>query len=315
MNKTMVCIQLLQLLSTHDVMNKNALAEALEINPRNIIEYVKTLQDSGYDIVSKRGVYGGYQLNSSSMLPAIKLKEDEINILKASCSYLEKRPDFLDYQTYLRALSKILSNHTVDQNTNVNLTIIDRFPLAMPKEELLNRYNLFLKALDQHKKCEIGYLSTHNKVKSHIIHPYKVFVYNSSWFVLAWNETVHNFGYFKLNRIETIKILNDDFTYLKTYKESDFIDEFGMKQNGDYFDIKLELTDLWTVVSERIYGKNQKLTKLDVHKTIFECSMQNKQMIKSFVLGFGRKAKVLSPDWLKEMIFEEIKQMQEEQEQ
>ena len=43
----MLCIQLLELLSAKEVMSKNELAELLEVNPRNIIEYIKTLQDSG----------------------------------------------------------------------------------------------------------------------------------------------------------------------------------------------------------------------------------------------------------------------------
>lgn len=313
MNKMMLCIELLQLLATHDVMSKNELADALEINPRNISEYVKTLQNCGYDIVSKMGIYGGYHLNQNSLIPPIRLKPNEMEVLRASCSYLEKQQDFLDYNTYLKAMGKILSNHTMDETKDVeDITIIDRYPLAMPKEELQKRYLTFKEAIQSFHKCEVDYLSTHNKIKKHIIHPYKVFVYNASWFVLAWNETVHNFGYFKLNRITNIVILKDTFTILKTYKESDFIDEFGMKQNGDFYDIVLELTDLYTVVVERIYGKNQTITKVDDHKTIFSCSMQNKQQIKSFVLGFGRKAKVLSPDWLKEMIQEEIKAMKEE---
>lgn len=49
--------------------------------------------------------------------------------------------------------------------------------------------------------------------------------------------------------------------------------------------------------------------KLDEHKTILECSMQNKQIIQSFVLGFGSKAKVLEPQWLKEQIRDEAKKI------
>ena len=64
MNKTMLCIELLQLLSAKDIMNKNELADALEINPRNVKEYIKTLQDCGYDIESVRGIYSGNNLLS-----------------------------------------------------------------------------------------------------------------------------------------------------------------------------------------------------------------------------------------------------------
>lgn len=299
----MLCIQLLELLSAKDIMSKNELAELLEVNPRNIIEYIKTLQDSGYDIQSVRGIYGGYHLNRDSILPAIRLTQKEADLLKSSCSYLENKADFLEYKAYLKAISKVLSCN-IDSYAN-EVKIIDRYPLAMPKSELLERYTKFNEAMTSSKKCRIWYLSTKDKLSEHVIHPYRVFVFNGAWMVLAWNETVHDFGYFKLNRMQKIEILPEKFTILKTYHASEYIDNFGMRQNGEYYDIQLELTDLYTVISERIYGKNQKITRIDEHRTLLECSMQNKAMIKTFVLGFGSKAKVLKPLWLREEIKEE----------
>ncbi|MDE7263927.1 MAG: WYL domain-containing protein [Anaeroplasmataceae bacterium] len=307
MNKTMLCLEILQLLSAKNIMSKNEIADILEINPRNVIEYIKTLQDCGYNIESVRGIYGGYYLNKDSILPSLKLTQKEVDLLKSSCAFLEHQPDFLEYKTYVKAISKILS--TSIESISMDVKIIDRYPLAMPKEELLQRYTAFTEAITLHKKCEITYLSTKNKESIHIVHPYQVFVFNGAWLVLAWNETVNEFGYFKLNRIKSYQILSAKFTILKTYQSSAYIDQYGMKQNGEYYDIKLELKDLYTVISERIYGKNQKITKVDEHITILECSMQNKQVIQSFVLGFGSKAKVIEPLWLKEQIASEAKKI------
>lgn len=307
MNKTLLCIEILQLLSAKNIMSKNELADMLEINPRNIIEYIKTLQDCGFDIESYRGIYGGYHLNKDSLLPVVKLTKREVEVLKSSCLFLEKQPDFLEYKNYLKAISKVLSTNVESFSTDVQ--IIERYPLLMPKDELLKRYTIFTEAMTNHKKCEITYLSTRNKENRHIIHPYQVFVFNGSWLCLAWNETVNEFGYFKLNRIQDIQILNQKFTILKTYQSSDYVDQFGMKQNGEYFDIKLEFKDLYTVISERVYGKHQKITQVDDRTTILECSMQNKNIIKSFVLGFGSKVKVVEPLWLKEEIREEARKM------
>lgn len=309
MNKTMLCIEILQLLSAKNIMNKNEIADILEINSRNVIEYIKTLQDCGYDIESIRGVHGGYHLNKENFLPKIKLSEKEISLLKSTVSFLEHRSDFLEYNEYVKVVSKILSVN-VDTISN-DVKIIDRFPLAMPKGELLKRYNLFLEAMTLSKKCSIRYLSTKNKEHIHIIHPYQVFIFNGAWLVLAWNETVNEFGYFKLNRIKDIEILNQGFTILKTYNSSDYVDQYGMKNNGEYYDIKVEFRDLYTVISERIYGKNQRIVKIDEHRTLLECSMQNKDMIKSFILGFGSKVKVIEPVWLKEEIKNEIRRMLE----
>lgn len=309
MNKTSACIKILQLLNCKEVMNRNELADILEINPRNIGEYVKELIIAGYDIMTVPGRAGGYHLNKNNLFPSVKLSNEESKFLKETCNFLELQQDFLDYKKYASIMGRVLSSSTFPNESASILTVIERYPLAMPKEELLERHNVFSKAMEELKKCRISYLSSHNQIREHILHPYKVFVYNGSWFVLAWNETVHDFGYFKLNRIQKIEITNEKFIRSRTYNESMYLDEFGMKQNGKYYRIKLELKNLYTVVCERIYGKNQEITKIDDHTTILECDMQNKRMILTFVLSFGSKARVIEPEWLKEDVEKEISAM------
>lgn len=309
MNKTSACIKLLQLLNCKEVMNKQELASVLEINPRNISEYIKELQVAGYDIVSVKGRFGGYHLNKTNLFPVLTLDEDEVKLIRDTNKFLEGTSEYLNYNQFYALMGKILSTSEFPNMSHHILTIIERYPLTMPKEEIIDRYNAFSVAIDQCKKCKINYLSSHNTVKDHILHPYKVFVYNGSWFVLAWNETVHDFGYFKLNRIQSVEVLPNYFVRLKTYDESMYLDEFGMKQNGKYYRIKLELKDLYTVICERIYGRDQVITKVDDHTTILECDMQNKRMILTFVLSFGSKAKVIEPLWLKEEVLKEAQAM------
>ena len=45
MNRTALCIRMLELLSTKKIYKISELAELLETNPRNIIEYKKELED------------------------------------------------------------------------------------------------------------------------------------------------------------------------------------------------------------------------------------------------------------------------------
>lgn len=305
MNKTAACFKILQLLNCKEVMTKAELADILEINPRNITEYIKELQVAGYDITPIKGRSGGYYFNKTNTLPSLKLTKDEFSVIREGLSYLESEGGFMQYNKFSSVIGKMLASSSFPNVSSQILTVIERYPLAMPKEDILERYNAIDEALNKLVKCKIEYLSSHNEIRNHLLHPYKVFVYNGSWFVLGWNETVHDFGYFKLNRIQKVTLTKETFTILKTYDESFYLDEFGMKQNGKYYRIKLELKNLYTVICERIYGKNQQITKIDDKTTILECDMQNKRQILTFVLSFGSKAKVLEPEWLKEEISKE----------
>ena len=89
---------------------------------------------------------------------------------------------------------------------------------------------------------------------------------------------------------------------LLSYNERDYLDESGgMKQNGDWYDMKLKVTGQYAMlVRERVYGKNQQVECVDNNTTILSCKMQNKENIKVFVLGFGSHCEVLEPEWLKD---------------
>ncbi len=305
MGKTSACIKMIQILSCRDVVSTKELADLLETNPRNIKEYVKELEIAGYTVESEKGIYGGYRLDKRELLPSLSLSKAEKELLQEGTNFLKECSDFVKFNAYQQVMGKIMSTFPSNQRVEP-ITMIDRFPLAIDRNLLQQRYEILSEAIEEQLKCEVKYLPASNQVKEHILHPYKLFVYNGSWFVLAWNERIHDFGYFKLNRITEIVKTRNHFTLLKTYEESDFLDSFGMKQNGEYYHIELELKDLKTVMQERIYGKNQKIEEIDEHYIRFMCDMQNKNMILSFVLSFGSKCKVLSPDWLKEMLEKEL---------
>lgn len=302
MNRAAACIKLIQILSVrNDYVSTEELADILETNPRNIREYIKELEVAGYTLESMKGLYGGYRLDKSCLLPSLKLTKDDKKVISSGLDYLLQKKEFLDYNQFQAVLGRMLAS--VERTNEVTpITMIDRFPLQMDKMELEKRYQVLNECIDSQIKCEITYRSASNKERIHTIHPYKLFVYNGTWFILGYNESISNFGYFKLNRIVDIYKTRSRFTILKSYNESDYLDGFGMTKNGEYYKVKLEFTNLNMAISERIYGRHQVVKEIDESHTLFEAEMQNKDMIASFVMSFGKNCKVIEPQWLKDKI-------------
>ena len=59
------------------------------------------------------------------------------------------------------------------------------------------------------------------------------------------------------------------------------------------------------------YGKNQHIEEIDSKHIIFDCEMQNKDMILSFVLSLGKNATVLEPEWLINNVKNALEKMME----
>ena len=312
MGKAAMCIQMLQILNSGRVYKVSELADLLETNPRHIIEYKKELEEAGYYIISIPGKYGGYQLDQSSVIPALKLTDEETSALYEGAGYLLSRNDFLSKTNYQKAMGKIYSSvsRDIEQPTP---TVANRFPLAMPEVEIERRYKTMDECIRLKCKVEIEYLSLKNEVSRRILHPYKLFMYNNAWYVLGYDEKSNEIRYFKLNRIQSFtRLAGKKFRVLLSYKESDYLDEYGMKQNGEWYPIKLRVTGPYAMlVRERIYGRNQLVECVDNDTTILSCEMQNKENIKVFALGFGAHCQVLEPEWLKNEVSSEAHLIQE----
>ena len=306
-NKTAATIKLIQVLSARgEYISTSELADMIETNPRNVKEYIKEIEVCGYKVDSLAGVYGGYRMNKASLLPAINLNNDEVKLIRDTTSYLKSKNDYFANIEIDSVMGKILASLD-DSKPITPLTMVDKFPLLMPKDELQKRFTILNDGIESQLKVEIEYLSVAGTIKNHIIHPYKLFVYNGNWFVIAYNETVNDIGYFKLNRINDLFITRNHFTVLKTYVEEDYLDGYGMVKNGEYYHIELLLTNLNTVMKERIYGKNQIIEEIDDKHIKFKCDMQNQEMILSFVLSFGNKCKIIEPEWLKDRVKETLR--------
>ncbi len=312
MGKTALCIKMLQILNSGRIYKISELASMLETNPRNVIEYRNELEEAGYIIISAPGKYGGYKLDRTSVIPSIKLSEDEKDALTEGSGYVLSRNDFMHRDNFRSAMSKIYSS--LKHGAESDPALFDRFPLAMPLEELKSRYDAIRDCIPKSERgrgkvISIGYRSSGGEEKERRIEPYKLFMYNNAWFVLAFDELSGEIRYFKLNRITAFARTNDTFRKLLSFNESDYLDDFGMKNNGEWHEIKLLLTGNYaTLVEERIYGRDQTVEKAQ-GGAVLTVSMQNKENIKVFVLGFGEHCRVLSPEWLKDEIRKTIAKM------
>ena len=308
MSKTSQCIELLKILySRSRVVSVNELAFALETNPRNIPEYVNELRDCGYHIKTVQGRYGGYLLERKEIFPALKLSDSEREGLMAGYEYLLARKDFMERVDYGKAMAKITSAIMSRDVAMDDSLIVDRFPLTMTQEELESRYLAIQSCIENKTVLKIEYLSLDNQASNRLIHPYKLYMYNNAWYVLAFDEVSGEIRYFKMNRIENFIVQPQKFSVLRSYNERDYLDEYGMKQNGEWYPIKLRLTGNYAMLAkERVYGKNQKVEVVDDKTTLLSCEMQNKGNILNFVLSFGADCEVLDPEWLKEKVVETI---------
>ena len=265
------------------------------INPRNIIEYRKELELAGYRINVFSGKYGGYQLDKSSLFPTIQFSSDEKQVLIDAYEYLSSKICFLKKDVLDKAFGKIYSsfNNEIKHKQYIS---IDKDSLVMDENELKIRFDAISKCVTKKRKVRISYESSQTGIQSHIVHPYKLFLNNDEWYFFAWNPEIGNVWYYKLTRIIDYEILDETFTIWKYFDPKNYINEYGLKKDGEWYEIEFIVSGPYaTRFKEKRHGKNQKIEPLEDGRFRVNFSMQNKQDILSLMLAGGDYVEKISP--------------------
>lgn len=118
MNRTSLCIRMLLILKANatkqNPINSKELAQALEVNPRNIREYKRELITAGYNIQEIKGRYGGYYLDETSIFPALRLDKQEEQALLEAKHFIQTQ-QFEKKSNFNSAVDKVL-NSSRDMN-------------------------------------------------------------------------------------------------------------------------------------------------------------------------------------------------------
>ena len=111
MNRCALTIRMLMILrarGTKYPVSTRVLAQELETNPRNIREFKKELVTAGFNIVEKKGPYGGYMLDEEQLMPVTRLTEEEMAALEEGISFMKGHPEVSFYPAYRSAMDKVL---------------------------------------------------------------------------------------------------------------------------------------------------------------------------------------------------------------
>lgn len=323
--KTAKCIRMLQYLSSGRTVHIDEIAKFLDNTcedknePRNVVEYRKELERAGYVIEYTSGRYGGYRLLGSALIPSVKFSEEERKALVEASAFLRGRSDFPWSNDFESAMSKLYSSGFHEAENPLLAIQIKKG--TMSAEEITERYRTIESCIKHKTKLFMQYLSNDNQIRERIIHPYKLFIYNESWFTIGYCELAQDFRVFKLARIKNCHPTSDKFRISLLYNEKDHFDEFGFKGAGsgphatdhnEWIHIKLKLTGrpaMW--IKDSVYGKNQILTETEDSATILECDMHYRSNTIRFALGFGEDCEILEPEWLREELVRQAERILE----
>ncbi len=200
-------------LLTHERITAQKFADKYEVSTRTIMRDMEELSMAGIPIVSIQGNAGGFSIMENFKLERNFLTVDEMAILR---SVLEGfRDSVLDEESNI-ILDKLASVKESSMNmtdTDEMYDIVMDFSGWADPIHLKNMVQTLKRNIESNGVVEIQYFNNNGYETRRFIHPHRLLLKNSAWYLQAYCERAEAFRIFKLARIKVV--LETERTFVK----------------------------------------------------------------------------------------------------
>lgn len=232
-NRISRIIKIFTYLQSKTLVTATFLAEKFDVSVRTIYRDIRSLEQAGVPIHTEEGK--GYSIMEGYKIPPIMFTEEEANALITAGQFVLKNTDTSLIRYYTEAISKVKA--VLQYSKKEKTQLLSERIAVKPKiehEYSTNTLTLFQNALVDYRLLEITYLSGYkNEETQRQIEPFAL--YNNlheSWTLIAYCRLRKDFRLFRLERVLSIKILDEHFSPHKMTLEQ-FIEDYKKRRAND----------------------------------------------------------------------------------
>jgi predicted DNA-binding transcriptional regulator YafY len=199
-------------LQTKKFLTVAELAKQFLVSNRTIYRDIKTLEQANIPIVVENGK--GYSLIEGYNIPPIMFTETEANALITAAQLIQKNKDASFVKEYTAAINKIKSVLKRNTKDKANL-LADRlvFRQNTENQSTSNYLSTLQLALTNYNLCKIKYhaIQEANQITERTVEPFAIYSTQENWLLIAFCRLRKDFRAFRLDRIQSLSILNEQF--------------------------------------------------------------------------------------------------------
>ncbi len=200
--------QIVLLLGRGRVLTARILAERLEVSERTIYRDIQDLVASGVPIAGEAGV--GYVLRRGYQVPPLMFNEEELQALVFGADVAKSWGD----SEMARAADSILAK--IDAVLPERLRpALDTHRLVVPDTHMTERSSQMLgdvrDGINRGMRLFLDYQDATEQSTERIVWPLTLLYWGKSWTLGAWCELRQAFRSFRIDRIQTLNVLNSSF--------------------------------------------------------------------------------------------------------
>lgn len=271
------------------------LAEKFEVSVRTIYRDIDVISSAGIPIYVTAGRHGGIQILDNYVLDKAFFSDKEQQDIILALQSLSVIDDACE--------TALLTKISALFNTRLENWVEVDFGRWGSSTQDHVKFELLKKAVITHKAVNIVYVSSSCKKTTRKIHTLKLFYKSKDWYVKGYCTERQDFRLFKINRIISCELLDEDFTPV----------EFPDLQDTEQENDKKIVLRFPKEMAYRVYDafKDDDLTEQENGDLIAAAYMPEDTWLIGYLLSFGAYVEVIEPAYLRGILSAEAKKIYE----
>ena len=276
--------ELIDMLEKHDI----------QCERKTVYSDIAALQDYGVDIVSIPGKNGGYYIASRNFeLPELKLLIDAVQSSR-----------FLTEKKSRELIEKLCRECSVHEAQLVRRDVLVSGRVKSMNETIYYNVDAIQEAISQNAQILFRYFDWNldctrkYRDKDYVASPYGLCQDNENCYLLAYSDR-HGITSYRVDRMADIRLLEEKRIPCPELTGKNLIEhanQLFQMFSGDAVDVKMRFhRSLVNVVVDR-FGRETMLIPDGEEHFVFTTRVAVSPLFLSWLVGFGKKAKVLYPE-------------------
>lgn len=287
-------VSILSVLLQKEKVTTAYLAEKFEVSKRTIMRDIDSLNKAGIPIVTTQGNGGGVSIMNNYKLDKTLLSSNDLRSIIAGLKGLDSVSGTNQYKQLMEKLNAV----DIDNQFIIDLSSWDKSAFA-------DKIALIKSAIERKEKISFHYISP-NGESERVLEPHHIIFQWSSWYVWGYCLKREDYRMFKLSRMTDLKATGEKCgdRIVHVYTTDKLRHTKGEIQATVRFDKSMK----WRIVDE--FGVD--LLKYDSDGNIVVTfTWSDVPAFYQYILSFGNKAEILSPNEYRKEFAEILKNMQE----
>jgi predicted DNA-binding transcriptional regulator YafY len=285
------------------------LAKALDCHSRTVYRDLEALQVAGFPIYTERtdGKSLWALLDTAKHSIPIPFSLSELMALYFSRGMMKALKNTVFYDSLETLFDKVkatLSAEYLQYLDQIEYTLEVGSKPSKQYGELKNLISQVTEAAVHKKYIEIVYYTMSRKKKTRRkVAPYKIWYFDGAFYLVGNCGLRGDVRIFALDRIKNLKQTDEDFETPADFDIDEFMkSSFGLF-HGDPVKVKIWFAaDIAGYIGEKQWHQTQRIWPQADGSIVFEAEVAGTKEIKFWIMNWGAKAVVLSPESLREEV-------------